>query len=88
MFAHALPDSEYKPINNITELPDVNEDTKYNEEIFKLYNAGILSGSDKYGTFEINNQITRVQATAILNRLVNIDKRKALSLEPFEQTTS
>lgn len=88
LFAHALPNSEYKPINNITELPDVNENTKYNEEILKLYNAGVLSGSDKYGTFETNNQITRAQATAILNRLVNSDKRKVLSLESFEKTPS
>ena len=81
LFAHALPDSEYKPINNVTELPDVNDNTKYSEEILKLYNAGILSGSDKYGTFETNNQITRAQATAILNRLVNADNRKVLNLD-------
>lgn len=81
LFARALPDTEYKAINSITELPDVNSSTKYSTEIFKLYCAGIVAGSDNYGTYEPDSQITRAQATAILNRVVHPENRKPLTLE-------
>lgn len=81
LFARALPDTEYKAINSITELPDVTGATKYSAEIFMLYNSGIVAGSDKYGTYQPNSNITRAQATAILNRVVNPENRKTLALE-------
>lgn len=88
LFARALPDSEYKAINSITELPDVTGATKYSTEIFKLYYAGIVAGSDKYGTYEPDSQITRAQATAILNRVVHPENRKTLTLEKKTPSTS
>lgn len=81
LFARALPDTEYKVINSITELPDVDGNTTYSTEIFKLYHAGIVTGSDKYGTYQPDSQITRAQATAILNRVVHPETRKVLTLE-------
>lgn len=86
LFARALPDTEYKAINSITELPDVTGATKYSTEIFKLYCAGIVAGSDKYGTYQPDSQITRAQATAILNRVVNPENRKTLALEKQDVT--
>lgn len=81
LFACALPDTEYKVINTITEPPDVTATTPYSTEIFKLYNAGIVAGSDKYGSYHPNDYITRAQATAILNRVVHPENRKTLVLE-------
>lgn len=43
LFARALPETEYKAINSITKLPDVNSSTKYSTEIFKLYCSGIVA---------------------------------------------
>lgn len=87
LFARALPETEYKAINSITELPDVTGATKYSTEIFKLYNAGIVAGSDKYGTYQSDSQITRAQATAILNRVVHPENRKTLTLEKAPSTS-
>lgn len=80
LFANALPESEYTAINDVTALPDVKEQTQYSDEIFLLYNAGILTGSDKYGTFKPNDTIIRAEAAAIINRVVDSSKRKAVEV--------
>lgn len=81
LFANALPESEYTAINDVTALPDVKEQTQYSDEIFLLYNAGILTGSDKYGTFKPDDTIIRAEAAAIINRVVDPSKRKEVTLE-------
>lgn len=81
LFAYALPSSEYNAINRVDELPDVHISTQYQGEILALYNAGILSGLDEYGTFKGGISITRAEAAAILNRVVNKENRLVLSLK-------
>jgi hypothetical protein len=81
ILANALPGSEYAAINSILQLPDVDKATKYSTEIFKLYNAGIVSGNDRYGTFSPNRTITRKELAAIICRLVFPDKRLKFTLE-------
>lgn len=88
LFSNALPSTEYTSINQITALPDVSANTKYQDSIFKLYNAGIVSGSDNYGTFNPNSNIQRSETAAIILRVVDKTERKSLSLEPFEKTPS
>ncbi|MFR6378562.1 MAG: S-layer homology domain-containing protein [Evtepia sp.] len=56
-------------INNVQTLPDVTGSTKYSQEIFSLYNAGVLTGSDVFGTFKPNDNIIRAEAAAILTRV-------------------
>ena len=80
LFANALPESEYTAINDVTALPDVKEQTQYSDEIFLLYNAGILTGSDKYGTFKPDDTIIRAEAAAIINRVVDPSKRKEVEV--------
>ena len=82
LLANALPKSHYKAINSIKELPDVDAYTPYSEEIFRLYNAGILSGGDAYGTYSPYNSITRAELSAILCRLVEPSTRLTLKLSP------
>lgn len=82
LLAHALPAGEYKAINAIGELPDVDSSTPYAEEIFTLYNAGILAGSDGYGTFYPDRDITRAELSAILYRMVYSWNRKEFTLLP------
>lgn len=76
----ALPEEGYTPINQIAALPDVNSATPNSQEILKLYNAGVLSGSDQYGTFAPSSYITRAELAAILCRLAQPDRRMTLSL--------
>ncbi len=82
MLAGALPQEGYAPINSVTSLPDVSDSTPGAAGIFKLYNAGIVSGIDVYGTFAPNNTISRAEMAAILCRLVQPDTRVTFTLQP------
>ena len=83
LFAHALPRRELRAINKLDTLPDVAEDdaSSYGEEIFLLYRAGVLGGSDSAGTFYPNTPITRAEAAAILIRMALPEERLTLDLE-------
>ena len=75
IFAHCLPDSEYPSRLHTKTPPDVNASTPYSAEIWKLYDSGIVGGSDDAGTFRPQNNITRAEAAAILTRLVDYSSR-------------
>lgn len=51
------------------------------ESIYRLYQAGILTGNDAYGTFTPNASITRASAAAILSRMVEPSLRKQITLQ-------
>lgn len=84
LLAKALPPEEYLPINSVATLPDVTWDEPCGEDIFTLYNAGILTGTDPSGTFLPDTHITRAELSAILCRLVQPGARQLFSLEPVE----
>ena len=69
-----------KKINNV-DIPDVSDSDTYYKEIKKLYEAGVLTGSDAKGTFNPNSNITRAEAVTILNRVVNPELRKGKEAE-------
>ena len=79
--AWALPEKEFEAINNIPygSIPDVEEDECY-DEIYLLYNAGILAGSDEYGTFNQYSPIKRSEVAAIITRVVDKSLRKEFKL--------
>ena len=86
ILAIALPESAYPAINNIKTIPDVSETVSvYGEEIFQLYNAGVLTGSDKYGTYGPDKNIERSAAAAIIARIADPSLRKTFTLQekPF-----
>lgn len=59
LLARVLPKRDYAPINSVKTLPDVNDNTSTGAaSIFKLYNAGIVSDIDAYGTFAPSNTIS------------------------------
>lgn len=60
------------PINAITALPDTDS-----WDVLRLYNAGILTGTDKYGTFSPNGSLSRAETAAMLARLVRPSLRKS-----------
>lgn len=61
-----------KPVNNITVLPDTSDPT-----VLAFYNAGILSGTDKYGTFAGNQTLTRKDCAVMTALLVRPGLRPA-----------
>ena len=66
-------------INQITMVPDCIEPT-----ILSFYNAGILTGSDQYGSFRGGEILNRGQAAAILARLADPAQRQIFTPEPFD----
>lgn len=81
----ALPDDQWKAINSVSALPDVNMGNEYAQAIFDLYNAGVFTGSDDYGMFQPYAYITRAEVAAIVARCADPSQRKTLSLKPLSQ---
>uniref|UniRef100_UPI00272D8E09 S-layer homology domain-containing protein n=1 Tax=Vallitalea guaymasensis TaxID=1185412 RepID=UPI00272D8E09 len=77
LFAKSVPAEEFTAIQ-LFPLPDVDDDTAYSSEIYLLFNAGVVTGSDENATFHPTNNITRAEASSIINRVINPDSRKAL----------
>lgn len=64
---------EFPAINSITALPDTGTETV----VLFFYNAGILTGTDKYGTFARDNTLTRQEAAAMISRIARSELRKS-----------
>lgn len=69
-------------INDVDLIPD-----NMDPAVLALYNAGILTGSDSYGTFDEDGTLNRGQAAAMLARLVDPSLRQRFTLEPFDLCT-
>lgn len=74
--------SDYRQINTVADnkIPDVITTDTYALEIYTFYRAGILTGSDKNGTFYPTNDIKRSEIAAILSRMYDKTARKTVSL--------
>jgi len=88
ILSSALPDEALPVISNIEEgaIPDVPVDASYAEAVYRLYDAGVLTGNDSYGTFAPFSYITRGAAAALIGRMADASLRKAVTLEkaPFQ----
>ena len=73
IFCYAMPAERLKYINDVPmgSLPDVAEDHPYAANIYKMYTAGILNGSDSDGTFGPDDAVKRSEVAAILVRLLD-----------------
>lgn len=84
-FAHILYGAAkpYAAINEIgaNALPDVKTGGRYADEIYALYRAGVLTGSDRSGTFYPTSLIRRSEAAAILIRAFDEEARRTLTLQ-------
>ena len=70
---NALPPDAYPVINDVADygICDVMPDAGYGAAVYGLYRAGILAGSDRYGTFFPDSNITRAEAGAIMVRVAD-----------------
>mgnify|MGYP001362232500 CR=1 FL=1 len=84
-FAHILYGAAkpYAAINEIgaNALPDVKTGDRYADEIYALYRAGVLTGSDRSATFYPTSLIRRSEAAAILIRAFDEEARRTLTLQ-------
>ena len=68
LFARALPEEYFPPINNVKGIPDVMRDERNADTYLMLYNAGVLLG-DTNGNFNPKADIKRSEVAAIINRV-------------------
>lgn len=74
ILARALPRQELSPRSSLTPA-DYTDENAYGPEVFLLYRAGVLKGSDAEGTFHGDTGISRAEAAAIVVRLAQPLKR-------------
>ena len=80
IMAKALPNRALNEINEITDIPDVDKTANYVDAVYLLYNAGILTGNDKYGTFYPEKPILRSEIAAIVTRMADQSERKTFTI--------
>lgn len=80
ILAAALPSEALPAINTVTALPDVDANATYAAAALKLYNAGILTGSDASGTFNPTSSIQRSEVATIVTRMADQSQRKTFTL--------
>ncbi len=74
--AAVVPESELAPINAIAALPDSQD-----ANVLRFYNAGILTGTDEYGTFSPAGSLSRAECAAMVARIIRPDLRQRFTLQ-------
>lgn len=83
----ALPEEEYTAQNTIGEdqIPDLPLSTEGANMVYAMYETGILTGNNAYGTFTPDAAITRAEVATIISRMVDPSLRKTFSLAELPQ---
>lgn len=69
-------------------IPDVGVSSNYANEIYSLYKAGIMVGSDKQGNFKPHSKIVRSEVSAIIHRFIAPDQRRTFKVTTGGDLTS
>lgn len=82
ILSSALPDVALPEINPIVDgaIPDVSASSAAYRAIYRLYRAGILTGSDAAGDFVPSSNITRGAAAAVATRMASTALRRSVTL--------
>ena len=82
IFSRSMPADGLIAINQIADnaIPDVSLTDSYGPGVYRLYRAGVLTGSDARGTFHPGDSITRAEAAAIVARMGDSTARRSVSL--------
>ncbi len=86
IFSSPLPESELTAINTVDKIPDVPAGASYEDAVYLLYRAGVLTGRGEEGSFDPTANITRSEVAAIVSRLIVPANRKAFTLSTEEPT--
>lgn len=81
ILANALPDEALEPINKIEDnaIPDVPSSRSYAPAVYKLYRAGVLTGSNG-GYYHPDETIWRGEMSTLVSRMVDVSSRKEFDL--------
>lgn len=85
IFKNAMPEGYFTAKNDVTGIPDVSDKSAYAADLLTLYKAGVVMGSDSYGNFFPENNITRAEAAAIVNRVALPENRLTKSLDKISE---
>ena len=82
LLRNSLPGDAYPVINPIPDyaICDVEFGAGYGGAVYTLYRAGVLTGSDRFGTFFPDMNITRAEACAVMVRIADPDARIRIDL--------
>lgn len=85
ILAHALPASALTQINDVKDgaIPDVSASRTNAAEIYLLYRAGVLTGSDEKLSFMPATGISRAEAATIITRMALPEHRVVLDLGDY-----
>lgn len=78
----ALPRAALPAVNSISRwsIPDVEPEARYAPAVYRLYNAGVFSGSDDEGSFRPDSSILRCEIAAVASRMADPALRRTFSL--------
>ncbi len=74
----SVPSEYMTAINMFKFLPDIDKTDSAFSTIIKLYNAGVLVGSDEIYTFRPDSNISRAEIAAVINRIAIPENRKRI----------
>ena len=82
LFAKTMNADGLIAVNHISDhaIPDVSLSDRFGPGVYRLYRAGVLTGSDAKGTFRPGASITRAEAAAIVARMGDSTARRSVSL--------
>ncbi len=78
LLARALPEEALEAINSVESIPDVERSHPQADAIYRLFRAGVMVGTDDFGTFRPENSLTRAEAAAVVLRMTDPDRRVKL----------
>ena len=73
-----------EPINDITDFPDATGETK--DVVLPFYQAGILTGTDDYGTFRANGTLSRAEMATMAARLIRPELRQEFTIKTVDDS--
>lgn len=83
LMSQVFPASDFPAINQVTAIPDLDAKTPLGEAVLRFYNAGVLTGADKYGNFFPDSPITRAEIAAIVCRIIEPELRVSFTQTPL-----
>ena len=89
LFAHALPEDALPEVNTVVDnaIPDLSSVSDGAEEVYALYRAGILRGSDAQSSCKPDDPIRRSEAAAILTRMLDPSARLRFTLDTVPEVS-
>ena len=85
LFENAMPEGYFTAKNDVAGIPDVAESYAYQADLLTLYRAGVVMGSDSYGNFRPEDNITRAESAAIINRVALPENRLSRTLDKISR---